>query len=76
MELDIKKLSKAIRKLRKQKGINQYVLGEMIGVKKSQICKIETNPQDMKFSTIMRIVKALDMELVLTSEGLTIKSVI
>jgi len=48
----------------------------MIGVKKSQISKIETNPQDMKLSTIMRIVKALDLEIVLESKGMKVKSVL
>ena len=56
--------------------MNQDELGVLIGVKKSQISKIETNPQDMKLSTIMRIVKALDMEIVLESGGIKVKSVL
>jgi len=69
-------LSAKIRQLCKQKGMNQVELGVLIGVKKSQISKIETNPQDMKLSTIMRIVKALDMEIVLESGEIKVKSVL
>jgi DNA-binding XRE family transcriptional regulator len=69
-------LAAKIKQVRKQKGMNQDELGVLIGVKKSQISKIETNPQDMKLSTIMRIVKALDMEVVLESGGIKVKSVL
>ena len=69
-------LAAKIKQLRKQKGMNQDELGVLIGVKKSQISKIETNPQDMKLSTIMRIVKALDLEIVLESGGIKVKSVL
>ena len=75
MEKELSALSIAIRKVRKQRGINQEQLGVLIGVKKSQVCKIEQMPQDMKLSTIMRIVKALDMEVILSSDGVTVKSV-
>jgi len=69
-------LAAKIKQARKQKGMNQDELGVLIGVKKSQISKIETNPQDMKLSTIMRIVKALDLEIVLESGGIKVKSVL
>ena len=69
-------LAAKIKQVRKQKGMNQDELGVLIGVKKSQISKIETNPQDMKLSTIMRIVKALDLEIVLESGGVKVKSVL
>ncbi|MCL4484063.1 MAG: helix-turn-helix domain-containing protein [Bacteroidetes bacterium] len=69
-------LAAKIKQVRKQKGMNQDELGVLIGVKKSQISKIETNPQDMKLSTIMRIVKALNMEVVLESGGIKVKSVL
>ncbi|HAH24662.1 MAG TPA: transcriptional regulator [Prolixibacteraceae bacterium] len=69
-------LAAKIKQARKQKGMNQDELGVLIGVKKSQISKIESNPQDMKLSTIMRIVKALDLEIVLESGGIKVKSVL
>jgi len=69
-------LAAKIKQVRKQKGMNQDELGVLIGVKKSQISKIETNPQDMKLSTIMRIIKALNMEVVLESGGIKVKSVL
>ncbi len=72
----MQKLASAIRLVRKQKELNQEQLGNLVGVKKSQISKIEVNPQDMKFTTIMKIVKALNIEVVLTSEGVTVKSVL
>ena len=69
-------LAAKIKQVRKLKGMNQDELGVLIGVKKSQISKIETNPQDMKLSTIMQIVKALDLEIVLESGGIKVKSVL
>ena len=72
----MRKLASSIRLVRKQKDMNQEQLGNLIGVKKSQISKIEVNPQNMKVSTIMRIVKALDMEVVFTSGGIIVKSII
>ena len=76
MNRDIHKLTQSIIIVRKQRGLTQEQLGNLIGVKKSQICSIENCKGTLMLSTIMRIVKALNIEVILTSEGITIKSII
>lgn len=73
---DINKLTESIVTVRKQRGLSQEQLGNLIGVKKSQICSIENCKGTLMLSTIMRLVKALNIEVILTSEGITVKSII
>ena len=75
MNRDIHKLTQSIITVRKQRGLTQEQLGKLIGVKKSQVCRIEKS-EELTFSTIMKIIKALNIEVILTSEGITIKSII
>jgi transcriptional regulator with XRE-family HTH domain len=39
--------------------MTQEQLGDLIGVQKSQISKIENNTKDVRFSTILRVFEAL-----------------
>lgn len=73
---DIEKLTQSIVTVRKNKGLSQEQLGNLIGVKKSQICSIEKSKGTLMLSTVMRLVKALNIEVILTSEGITVKSII
>ena len=57
LKLDI--LGEMIKKARKEQHLTQGQLGELVGVQKAQISKIETNAKDIRFSTIMRVFKAL-----------------
>lgn len=51
-----------IRQLRKQKGLTQEQLGDLIGVKKSAIAKYENNRvENLKRATISKLAKALDV---------------
>ena len=39
--------------------MTQEQLGDLIGVQKAQISKIENNTKDVRFSTILRVFEAL-----------------
>ena len=50
--------SRVIRKLRKSKGIRQYVLSEKIGIAKSYLSELENGKRKISFSVLERISKA------------------
>lgn len=54
----IENIGVLIKKLRTERRLTQEELGRMVGVKKSQISKVE-NGQNCRISTIGRIFKAL-----------------
>ena len=53
LRLDI--LGETIKKVRKERKLTQQQLGELIGVKKAQISKIENNLNDARFETILKV---------------------
>ncbi len=57
LKLDI--LGDMIKKARKEKKMTQEQLGELVGVQKAQISKIENNTKDVRLSTIMKVFNAL-----------------
>jgi predicted transcriptional regulator len=57
LKLDI--LGDVVKKLRKEKNLTQEQLGELIGVQKAQISKIEKNAKDVRLSTILKVFNAL-----------------
>ena len=57
LKLDI--LGDMIKKARKDQNLTQEQLGQLIGVQKAQISKIENNAKDVRFSTILRVFEAL-----------------
>ncbi|MEA3495858.1 MAG: helix-turn-helix transcriptional regulator [Bacteroidota bacterium] len=58
-ELKIDVLGEMIRKTRKERNLTQEQLGELIGVQKAQISKMENNIKDVRFSTIINVFSAL-----------------
>ena len=48
-----------IKNARIEQHLTQDQLGKLIGVQKAQISKIENNAKDVRFSTILRVFKAL-----------------
>ena len=48
-----------IKQTRLEKNLTQEQLGDLIGVQKAQISKIENNTKDVRFSTILRVFEAL-----------------
>lgn len=58
-ELRLDLLGYAIKQARKERNLTQAQLGELVGVKKAQISKIENSTTDARFSTIMKVFDVL-----------------
>jgi DNA-binding XRE family transcriptional regulator len=58
-ELKLEILGDMIKKARKDQNLTQEQLGQLIGVQKAQISKIENNAKDVRFSTVLRVFEAL-----------------
>ncbi len=52
-------VGEAIKKARLKQHLTQEELGERIGVKRSQICKLESGKSSITLSTMSRVFKAL-----------------
>lgn len=61
LRLDI--LGQTIKKIREEKHLTQEQLGELVGVKKAQISKIENNLTDARFETILKVFRALNAKI-------------
>ena len=61
LRLDI--LGRTIKRIREEKHLTQSQLGEMVGVKKAQISKIENNLTDARFDTILKVFRALNAKI-------------
>jgi len=62
-ELRMDLLGQMIRTTRKEKNLTQEKLGELIGVNKSQISKLENNANSATIETIIRVFKALKADI-------------
>jgi HTH-type transcriptional regulator / antitoxin HipB len=62
-ELRLEMLGEAIREARKKRNLTQEELGVLVGVKKSQISKIENSLTDARFETIIKVFKALNAKI-------------
>ncbi len=62
-ELRLDLLGNAIKAVRKKRNLTQEQLGKLVGVKKSQISKIENSTTNARFSTILKVFKALDVKI-------------
>jgi|SRR5690606_10730146 len=58
-ELRLDLLGEMIKQTRKERHLTQTELGEMIGVQKSQISRIENNARNVTIETILKVFKAL-----------------
>lgn len=67
-ELRLELLGDAIKKARKAQHLTQEQLGELVGVQKSQIAKIENSTTDARFSTILKVFDALKAKVNFTVE--------
>lgn len=59
-ELRIDLLGQAIKQARKEKNLTQEQLGELVGVQKAQISKIENSVKSARLETILKVFQALD----------------
>lgn len=62
-ELRIDLLGEAIKQARKERHLTQEELGALVGVKKSQISKLENSLTDARFETIIKVFKALNAKI-------------
>lgn len=58
-DLKIEILGDMIKSVRKERHLTQEQLGELIGVQKSQISKLERNTKNVTIETILKVFKAL-----------------
>lgn len=58
-ELRIDLLGSAIKQARKERNLTQQQLGELVGVQKAQISKIENGVKNARFETIIKVFDAL-----------------
>jgi DNA-binding XRE family transcriptional regulator len=58
-ELRTDLLGQAIKKARQERNLTQQQLGELVGVQKAQISKIENSVKNARFETILKVFEAL-----------------
>ena len=59
-ELRMEALGDMIKSVRKERNLTQEQLGELIGVQKSQISKLERNTKNVTIETILKVFRALN----------------
>ena len=62
-ELKLELIGDMIKTARKKRNLTQEQLGELVGVKKSQISRLENSTGNVTFETVMRIFNALGAKL-------------
>jgi DNA-binding XRE family transcriptional regulator len=58
-ELRTDLLGQAIKQARQERNLTQEQLGELVGVQKAQISKIENSVKNARFDTILKVFEAL-----------------
>jgi DNA-binding XRE family transcriptional regulator len=58
-ELRIDLLGQTIKQVRKERNLTQEQLGQLVGVQKAQISKIENSVKNARFETILKVFDAL-----------------
>ncbi|HNS42539.1 MAG TPA: helix-turn-helix domain-containing protein [Taishania sp.] len=58
-ELRLDLIGNAIKQARLEQQLTQEELGQLVGVKKAQISKIENSATDARFTTILKVFEAL-----------------
>jgi DNA-binding XRE family transcriptional regulator len=62
-ELKLELIGDRIKTARKKRNLTQEQLGELVGVKKAQISRLENSTENVTFETVMRILNALGAKL-------------
>jgi DNA-binding XRE family transcriptional regulator len=62
-ELSMDVLGKMIKTARQERNLTQEQLGELVGVQKSQISKLESSANSATIDTIIKVFKALKAEI-------------
>jgi len=58
-------LGQALRSCRKERGLTQAVLGARVGLSQTDVSALEQNPGRSSAERLMRLLSALDLEIVL-----------
>jgi HTH-type transcriptional regulator/antitoxin HipB len=74
-ELRLDLLGQTIKSIRQEQNMTQEELGKLVGVRKSQISKIENSLTDARFDTILKVFKALNAKINFNVEVLNRKFV-
>lgn len=61
-QLKLEIIGDLIKSARKKRNLTQAQLGDLIGVKKAQISRLENNKGNLTIETLLRIFGALDTE--------------
>ena len=69
-ELEIELIGEAIREARLKRNLTQSELGELVGVQKAQISKLENSLKQARVDTILKVFAALNARLHFTVEML------
>ncbi len=67
-DLKVEILGEMIKTVRKERHLTQEQLGELIGVNKSQISKLERNTKNVTLETILKVFRALKTNIKFTIE--------
>jgi|SRR5690554_373644 len=67
-ELRLDLLGQAIKRARLEHNLTQEELGELVGVKKAQISRIENSTTDARLTTILKVFEALGAKVSFTVE--------
>lgn len=62
-ELNMEVLSYMIKKARQERNLTQEQLGQLVGVQKAQISKLESSANSATIDTILKVFKALKAEI-------------
>ena len=62
-ELRLDLLGEAIKQARLERNLTQEQLGQLVGVQKAQISKLENSLTDARFETIIKVFKALNAKI-------------
>ena len=62
-ELQVEIIGDLIKQVRQERNLTQEELGDMIGVQKAQISKLESNTTNVTLKTILKVFAALEAKL-------------
>ncbi|MCK7460187.1 helix-turn-helix domain-containing protein [Idiomarina aminovorans] len=60
---DPKALSNYLRDERKNRGLSQAKVGDLVGLRQGTVSKFESMPEKMQLDTLFRLLSALELEL-------------
>ena len=62
-DLKVKVMGDMIKAVRKERGLTQQELGDLIGVQKAQISRLERNTKNITVGTILKVFQALQAQI-------------